>query len=335
MRISDINNGKRTIMKALFLTVSMELSLLFFPWSFSRDIIHTSQLQLKPPLVTLIPLQRDRPSIVQRLKTNSTVAPVKTEDNTSYPTLTDILPDLQRTSPVITTCVNYGFLNMLYNFLVSIQRINMQANILVICEDKMSFNELSKGNQNITLEYKIVLTHLEVSISDSTDFGSESYVQLVQKRVYYIELLLRHNIDVLYTDNDIVLLEDPFKFMNGKGDLFIQSENPEHTKLCTGFFYMRANNRTCQLTSAWRKALYRDRRGNQRIFNKILLDFRDIIQVNILPTDRFLSGMLLRRLKLPWDNLDPKPVCIHANNLVGHDNKTALLKKHGLWFLPS
>ncbi|PIK55252.1 hypothetical protein BSL78_07848 [Apostichopus japonicus] len=302
-----------TVTFTCFLIICLELLVILFMWS--------------PPAAWLLVPNQQESSATSTLKTTLE------GDNQTFPTVKDMLEHLHD-SPLMVTCVNYGFVELLYNLLFSIQRLKIQPNILVICEDKMSFIELSKGRQNLNLEFKIALTFLEESTTKSTRYTSDSYIQLVQKRVYYIELLLRHNIDVLYIDSDIVLLEDPFKFMNGKEDLFIQSETPRKSVVCTGFFYIKANNRTCRLISAWRRALPRDKRGNQRVFNEVLNRFKRQIKVNILPTDRFFSGKIFAASNEPWSKRSPKPVEIHANFMTGSVKKTQTMKNLGLWFIP-
>lgn len=254
-------------------------------------------------------------------------------ENVSYPTVNEILKNL--TSPVLVTAVNYGFLQLLFNLLYSIQRLNIQPNILIICEDKLVFRELSGHRESLRLKYDLALTYFEESEANASAFGSESYLKLVQKRVSYIELLIRNNMDVFYVDADVVLLDDPLEYMKGEEDLFIQSDNSQNTSLCTGFFYMRANNRTRELTYTWNRELARDRLGNQRIFDKVRAKFGDRVKVKILPTDRFFNGIFFRLHKHEhWDQIDPKPVEIHANTMIGYDTKEDMLKKFGLWFAP-
>ncbi|KAJ8047270.1 UDP-D-xylose:L-fucose alpha-1,3-D-xylosyltransferase 3 [Holothuria leucospilota] len=239
------------------------------------------------------------------------------------------------TSPVLLTVTNFGFLDLLLNLLHSIHRLsNLQATILVVCEDRTAYTELLKKQSNFTLKYQLALTHLEESVINATDYRTQSYISLVQKRVSYVQLLLQRGLDVLYIDSDVVLLANPMKyFSDNKFDLFAQSEIESNRVLCAGFFYLRANEKTKRFVRTWKRDLAKDPRGIQVTFNRQIKLFRANMKVSILPINRFMSGKVFLKSEKPWFDRTPQPIEVHANFMVGEGRKEDMLKTHHLWFV--
>lgn len=264
-----------------------------------------------------------------------------TNGGEQFRTVTDVVSGLRKN--VIMTCVNRGFLPLLINLLYSIQQLNIRnlPPILIICEDQEAYLEMSKVKGNFSMNMLLTLTNMNESVSEATAFKSDDYKNLVQKRVSYIGIFLQSGINIFYIDSDIVLLENPFSFFRGNFDLFIQNELPGKTDLCTGFFYLRANERTVALVQAWEELLPTDPSGNQRVFNIVVRKMRNKkverkkkLKLKVLPMDRFLSGKVFRLSgNQSWIERNPKPVEIHANFLVGIESKIDMLKNNDLWFV--
>lgn len=268
--------------------------------------------------------------------------PSRLQTRGEFRSVTDVVSDIRKN--VIMTCVNRAFIPLLLNLLHSIQRLKIRRlpTILVICEDKDAYIEMSKVMGNFSMNMLLSLTNLHESVSHATEYKTDDYKSLVQKRVSYIDMFLTKGVNVFYLDSDIVLLDDPFPYFRGNYDLFIQNEQarPNIVDLCTGFFYIRANPRTIELVRRWEKLLPNDPSGNQRVFNRLVrsmkkrtLKAKERLHIKILPTDKFLSGRTFRSFDLPWNQRDPKPIEIHANFLVGRESKVDMLKENNLWFV--
>lgn len=235
------------------------------------------------------------------------------------------------TSPVLLTTTNYGFLDLLLNLLVSIQRLSMQPSVLIICEDRPAYVELLKRQSNFSLKYQLALTHLQESATKASTYNTAGYITLVKKRVSYIEILMQRGLDVLYIDSDVVLLANPFKyFTNDSFDIFFQRDKDT---ACTGFLYMRANQKTQSFVTAWKIALPGDQYGNQHAFNKVMKKFGKELKVNGLLPNLFMSGDEFRNVGKAWYLMSPQPVQVHANFMRGEGTKVDWLKKNELWFV--
>ncbi|KAJ8047280.1 UDP-D-xylose:L-fucose alpha-1,3-D-xylosyltransferase 3 [Holothuria leucospilota] len=234
------------------------------------------------------------------------------------------------TSPVLLVTTNYGFFNLTLNLLYSIQRLSMQPKILILCEDRTVYVELWKRQINFGLKFQLTLTHLEESDTIAASRNTPTYYRIMQKRISYLEILLQRGLDVFFVDSDIVLLANPFKyFTDDNSDIFVQRD----VKIaCAGFFYMKANNSSKNFVEAWKRALPKDPKGNQKTFNKVIKELGKNIKVNRLPKELFMSGSEYNKFQKGWPT--PQPVEVHANYMIGKDTKENWLKKYKLWFVP-
>ncbi|XP_071815912.1 uncharacterized protein [Apostichopus japonicus] len=258
---------------------------------------------------------------------NGTVRDTNSTENTIFDVINNGL-----TSPVLLVCANDGFLDFLTNLMLSISRLNLSPNILIICEDVLIYHKLSQHKEMFSVHYRLALTHLEKSLSEASAWKSDGYIHLVRKRPRYVGILLSHGIDVLYVDTDIVWLGDPFPFFTGVSDIYIQQELEESILYCAGFFYMRSNIRTITFVDTWAKTHFKGRRGIQRAFNDLLAIYNNI-SVAPLPTSQFCSGHTFFSSKTPWAEREPPVIEVHANFIAGFQNKKESLMNAGLWFL--
>lgn len=172
-----------------------------------------------------------------------------TKLNFSFKTLPELIENL--TSPVLLTTVNFGFTDFLQNLLFSIWRLRLQPNIVIICEDKESYVDISRYQKSLNLRINLAMTHKDLSPTIALRYNTSEYGKLVNKRPRYVQMLINKGIDVFFIDTDIVLIGDPFPFFNGTSDVYVQKELVNGTALCAGFFYMKSNSRTRKMVSDW------------------------------------------------------------------------------------
>ena len=178
------------------------------------------------------------------------------------------------------------------------------------------------------------MTNLELASSGVLEIFTGGYIRITQKRVTYIKYLIHKGIDVLFTDNDIVLLDDPFKHFHGDFDIYAQPEFPEdsnRTSYCPGFHFMRATNSSKVFLTNWKKNLAKDKNGDQRAF--VLASQESDIKFKPLPSQQFSSGYVFFLSKIHWSKREPHLVQMHANFRKGYTGKLATLKTAGLWFM--
>ncbi|KAJ8038188.1 UDP-D-xylose:L-fucose alpha-1,3-D-xylosyltransferase 3 [Holothuria leucospilota] len=249
-------------------------------------------------------------------------------------TVEDVINESILKSPVVMICINSGFLEFLDNLLCSIFHVELLQNILIVCEDELAYQRLSAKFKGQSI--RVALTNQKYSPEGAAKRFSKDYKELVRKRVSYIEMLLQNNFDVFYIDADIVLVQNPLLYFTGDFDAFVQIENPPKMEsYCSGFFYMKSNNMTLKFVKTWQSRLLKDPQGNQIVFARMLrfFDHEKLLKIRRLPHKQFSSGKVFFASKVPWQKRQPPVVAVHANWIVGHDQKKQKLKDAKLWFI--
>jgi hypothetical protein len=159
------------------------------------------------------------------------------------------------------------------------------------------------------------------------------------------ENLLKHPF-VCFTDGDIVYQNGAFYkylFDNiGDSDMLIQSEgmmDSDTSHLCTGFMFIRSNERTLSVFDPKSSEQFKDVLGwdDQVYINSV----RDKLKINTLPLWLFPNGRYhykkhenyLNYHKLSFLNALPKPYLIHFNWLYGGNLKKDVMKYFKMWFV--
>lgn len=246
-------------------------------------------------------------------------------------------------SPVVLSAINEAFIEITENFILSIRKLNLTPSILIVCEDKRSFEVLSKW-KNIT----VVMTHLQLSKSDAEDWRSKAYNKLVDKRVPYILELLQHGKDVFFMDTDIVWLADPFPYIHGKVDVAVIHDYPVNKEkkviYCAGYAYFRNCPAAKFVVHHWQKMLVSPKRKEgseqQGKFNKALKKGlgqkgNKKLRLKVLPRNLFQAGFEFFNSSSPLEKRPVRPVMIHNNWIIGLAPKIERYKQFGLWFVES
>lgn len=260
-------------------------------------------------------------------------------DNKPPPTLLDIASSVR--SPVVLTAINQAFIDITINFILSIRRLNLTPTIVIVCEDRKSYDVLSQW-ENITT----VMTHLELSNSDAKNWRSKAYNQLVDKRVPYIIELLKNGKDVFFMDTDIVWLADPFPYVSGNLDIAVIHDYPENKEnkiiYCAGYAFFRNTAASRFVVYQWQRQLVSPQRKEgseqQGKFNKALKkgkgrSGKQKLKLKVLPRNLFQAGFEFFNSSTPLEDRPIRPVMIHNNWIVGLQPKLERYKKYGLWYL--
>jgi MoaA/NifB/PqqE/SkfB family radical SAM enzyme len=149
-------------------------------------------------------------------------------------------------------------------------------------------------------------------------FKCDTIIDAIEK--YRDEIFVYSDVDVaFFGPTKSAILES----LAGK-DVVCQLDDPMGN-LCTGFFGLRANDRTLRLWQQVRRALKREHR-DQIAFNRVSREMQDL-RVGYLPVSFFGTGTFAARLVLGRQRfyVPDSPVMFHANFTVGVPNKIALL----------
>lgn len=131
----------------------------------------------------------------------------------------------------------------------------------------------------------------------------------------------------VYADMDVVFLAATRTALLESlrdADIACQLDDPQGN-LCTGFFAIRANDRTLKLWQQVRECVTRERR-DQPAFNR-LVRLTEGLRCAYLPTSFFGTGTFTGRSHRPGErfHIPARAAMFHANWTVGVDNKIALL----------
>lgn len=228
-------------------------------------------------------------------------------------------------SSVILTSANFAYKDIVENWLNWIKKLELENTILVVCEDIPCYSHFKDDNKAVTL-----LTTFNRSIEEAQMFRSSNFNFLVNRRIAYVLQLLEQGTNVLYTDADTVVFENPFPFFSKDYDLQIQSEE---IKLNSGMFFIRSTPASLEVMRLW-KNLSGEIGVNQPMFNKAIKLSPDL-RVRELPREQFLGTEAYCMSNISWYERDPTPVIFHATFIRGPIEKKKLLSQWDMWSLSS
>ena len=237
---------------------------------------------------------------------------------------------------MILSTTNAAYVDFAENWLESIRRIGFKLNITVVAEDHDVYTHLLRRTDIHVMEAD------QLAQSEKLVFDSPEYKKFVNKRPQYILDFLLKGVDVLFTDVDTVLLDDPFQYFDEFSDIFIQEDQgpPNNTILCAGFVYYRSTNLTIQFVKRWieRMDYHNNTKPDQMLLNMILRKRGKLLKklkVKILSREKFVSGKFYFNDSWRKNHTDRyvNPVMVHNNWIIGHDVKVERFKETGLWFL--
>lgn len=222
----------------------------------------------------------------------------------------------------ILLTINNGFLDFFQNWFWYFQQLNINYPIIVIAEDDKVFAKLIAVYGKLV---KIRRSKLQ-SVSEPADYNTTLYKKLVSTRASHILEYLKLGLNVLYVDADAVWLNNPFPFLRGNYDMWMQLDDKNN--LCTGFLAINSNNETIQFIQKWEMALQVKPQHNQLIFNKLIVTSK--VRHTHLNSNKFPSGIQF------FDKFTYKQrsevIVVHNNYIIGHDEKLQRFKEHKLWF---
>jgi hypothetical protein len=240
-----------------------------------------------------------------------------------WPTLhipTDNYTDIYNTISFITL-TNTGYLDYTINCLESLEQINSKIPLHSYCIGKEGYTILvSKG---------YTCTCIDDEYTSFTQYGNKHFSNITyNKFVIIYENLIKYAY-VCFTDGDIVFEKNTvFDFLCshiGDNDLLIQSEGIEEKDLCTGFMFIRSNDKTRSIFNPARIENMKHTTGwdDQVYINSI----RHMLTYKRLPLSFFPTGKYYYAYH---KNIDP--YLIHFNWTLGHEKKRKMIA-HKKWYM--
>lgn len=245
------------------------------------------------------------------------------------------------------TFTNKGSLEICKNFLLSARNVGIEQDITVYTLDEDSMNELQGYN-----------CKLESFSSDINEeyhsYGSKEFKTLMTTKVEIILKNLEEHDEFVYTDCDMVLLDDPTGLLNVYNEMVSKEydwniafaddaleENQGKETLCAGFMYVKNREETKKFLEKtlelsilaindndpdtcdqiiMRNLLsgpYRERHGIPNFVHAIL-------PLTFVTNGHFYFSQKIRR----------NESVVHCNFRMGTEDKINSMKEAGLWYLP-
>ena len=233
---------------------------------------------------------------------------------------------------IIVMMFTKGHIEEALNCITSYHKSTKKRNLLVFALDNET--KLAMDTNNVSCYYHSRFFQDNVS---HKDIGTMYFKKIAFNKLLCIFACLQLQINVLWSDTDIVYFKNPFpRLMEISKDISIQNNIKGSTekKTCSGFMYYRA---TIPSLSFLKKCIDFIHLNYERLLTSggladqaILNRFHDDNIMTILPINEFPCGLAW------WNNYNidkQDSYMVHNNWITGVDNKIKRFKESGLWFL--
>ena len=245
----------------------------------------------------------------------------------------------------LITLTNDGYMTLTDNLLESMRKIGIEHYLKIYCigescrnyfRDKYPSNEIelitfSNTNINNNDNLKNWIGY-KASQNPDTE-GKRLWASITSYKIYAIHNELVKGNDVIFTDGDIVFDQDPIQYLVdniGDNDLLIQNDNQDipSRAMCSGFFYMKSNEKTINITDFDTICKNIDSFSNDQQY---LRRFEKQLKVAYLDLDLFPNGKYYRE-NIGNSQIRIKPYIIHFNYDVS-EQKIKRMKMFGKWYI--
>lgn len=252
--------------------------------------------------------------------------------------------------------VNFGYLDFALNLLCSIRRLEIHNYIFLAFDEKV-FDAMLAMNLPVYMDKE-----MPPVLSETKGWGQREFRELLCHKLIAVINCLKKEINVILVDADIVFKQDPRMYLRWDMDLtfsigsceFALPDNAdpavlENAKVNTGFFLARANPRIiraftraheiCSATYGVGVQESGDIMDDQDAINEVIwrqhdprLDYSDqFISYGFLNGCIFANGCVYFKRLCKNQTGYNNEVLVHANFLVGKEEKIHNLNKTGNW----
>ena len=231
---------------------------------------------------------------------------------------------------------NYGGLKIALNHLTSLKNQGI-TNYMAYVTDTESYEALSNKGFNAT-----IIDDAQF-VKEKCDFATNDFNELSYIRYHVIHKLLLQGKTVWYMDVDTVVLNDVremyYKLKLSDIDIAFQDDV---NMLCTGCMLIFPNAKTINFADIMSKNKCKDQ-NDQIIVNNFLRGNPYILKIYKFDINLFPNGLLYfnkpdnnshyRQLQEQFHSSSYNVYFVHANWMIGLDNKIDAFKTKNLWFI--
>lgn len=235
-----------------------------------------------------------------------------------------------------------GHIDEALNCIYSYHKSTGKNNILVFALDEETKEAMDKDN--ISCYYDSLF--YKENIIDA-NFGSTQFSIICYNKLLVIYASLLQNLNVLWSDTDIVYFKDPFsKLHTIQKPISIQNNTNQdniNNNLCAGFMFFKNTEQSkvflhkCidHINNDYENLLTDKEASAAGADQYIVNKFNDLNIIYVLSVEEFPNGLVW------WGKDTIKPLdfdrrnsyLVHNNWIVGLDNKVKRFKESGLWFI--
>ena len=240
---------------------------------------------------------------------------------------------------VLMTSFSYPYLDMVFNTLYNLKFFNLDSHILLLCEDKQSFDILNAngyGNQTVLSDRGQVTKN-----NDLGGFGSQQYWSLTMTRPWYMTFGWEAQVNLVWIDPDLFFVKnilEEFRNFGPELDTGLIVERYTSDEICSGIVFLASNFRTRALLIHWQKAMKARGDGFDQLALRdaveLLGGFNPVprgLQVRFIDIYKGCSGWTFWKAKdCKYDEM----IFVHANWIKGRFAKTRRLHCSNMWLLP-
>ena len=238
----------------------------------------------------------------------------------------------------IITLTNDGYMNLTENLLISMRKLGIEKMLKIYCIGQKSYNYFKNNYYHneivqIDSDEEYLSTWVEYKAQQTKDIeGKKQWATITSYKIYAINKELLRDNDVIFIDGDIVFEKDPFKYMleslEPDTELLIQNDQQKDMipAMCTGFFWMKSNKNTKEITNFDTimkniDSFQNDQQYMRRFAKRIVHKYLDL--------GHFPNGKYFR------ENVkEIEPYIIHFNYDVSQ-HKIRRMKQFNRWYLDS
>ena len=266
-------------------------------------------------------------SITIKSKEEMMISSIQQQNSHTAPNISSELPPLIKkhtvNNTIILYCTDNAYSDLFLNVYYASQ-LWKYKNLVVTCFDTLCYKKLSVLNVplaliNIENDPSVDLT--KAAICHTKEFHHKAHYKLVLWK-----LALSMNVRILYVDSDVILLKDPFNYLNSITGYDIMGQKDGY--LCSGFMYMYPTRNTKLAVNIAIKI--RPTLNDADDQNSLIYGIRSIpgFKLLLLPSDIVPSGeVFFNSHSYYWDKINEKQLTIHNNYIHGLENKLYRFKE--------
>ncbi|XP_022093168.1 UDP-D-xylose:L-fucose alpha-1,3-D-xylosyltransferase MGP4-like [Acanthaster planci] len=236
---------------------------------------------------------------------------------------------------IVMTTTNKGFLDFTENMLISIQKVGIHPEVVVIAEDVAAYKALLNHSYGLHVLKPPDFTEIPDE-KDALAFGVADYVKFINRRPGYVHEFIQQGFEVFFVDSDTFWFNDPFPYFQGdQYDVAFMRDSRRVFNAGVGFY--RPTNRTEYFLRLWVWVLDTQPklRQDQHVLNYILSSkISPDLKVRSLGFQSFPTCKIFYNWeKETCRNATVKTAVFHAAFVPDHVNKRRVFENCNLWLV--